>query len=278
MRVKRYIARKIYQVLFGDCEIAKINRFIDLAKHGDDLVEISAKLKVGASLFEFNAERISYSQVKMLFNEIDVFDNYCLQHVPGSNLTIVDIGAHIGVFPFVANRKIKSSTIYVVEPDQANLSLATKNMSDSTVKSSNSVKFFNFAISTERSKSKFYQSSKVDWRSTLLKSEAFLNHPGIDPGEFHSSYDVECVTLTDLLESIPEKKIDILKMTIAGEIEHQVLEIAFDAIRSRDIEFFALLVYPNNRDKVKSIFEDLGFTLWSTPRNNALHVYRRSRG
>ena len=112
------------------------------------------------------------------------------------------------------------------------------------------------AIGTKNQRQKLYLSEKLDWRSTILEKKEFLDK--IDDN-YKASYDVDVWTLEMLLSHIPEKVIDLCKMTIAGEIEAEVLESSSESILSKDIRIFSLLTYPVNSYRVRKFFKEIGY-------------------
>lgn len=249
---------------------------LDFAEHFDAASKVFASQKYNDQIFCFNLKRLTFAQLQTLFHEIDGNDNYCLKMAPRRGAVIVDIGMHIGVFPFVANQKLKNATIYCVEPDRDNMALAKSNLRLVTKKSSNNFLFYEIALGIKEGRTKFYVSDKIDWRSTILQKKSFLKNPLISKTEFTSTYDVPCLKLETFLRKIPQKKIHIFKMTVAGELEADLLEQSLPAFREKQIETFALLVYPRNLERVTKFFHGLRYREHSCPRKGVLRVFRRS--
>lgn len=273
LKIKKFLLK----IILHNQNALGSDRSIDLVCQFDKIQTLEGSISKYGSSFLFDAKRLSVSQLLKLFTEIDDLDNYCLNKIQKDGAVVIDVGAHIGVFPFVAVHKLTNSNIYVVEPDVQNMKLAKLNIQNSKQVSPNKIKFFDFALRARPGNADFFTSSKVDWRSSLIENKNFLNHKGIDPTEFTSTYQVDCQTLPYLLSILPEKKIDILKMTIAGQLEADILEASTNAILSKSIEFFALLVYPENESRVKAVFDKLGYQLHAQPRGRTLRVYRKSR-
>lgn len=274
--MKSLFKKVLLRLLFRSTSMSQIERGIDFGINLDKLKELNGIFSTNYGEFLFNAKRLSYSQLKMLFDEIGSRDNYHINLLPPDNAVVVDIGTHLGVLPYILTATTRNCKIYAVEPDRENRELAKINLDKLTAGSSNNISIYDYAIAPNRGNHNFYTSTKVDWRSTLLVDQNFLKNHSIEKDELVSSYRVECITLGDFLNQIEERRIHLLKMTIAGEIEADVIESSLDAIKSKEIDLFALLVYPRNEARVAAALGSVGFQLFSKPRNNSLRVYRRT--
>lgn len=269
------IKRLISRVIFPDLKSESISRALDLVANYDKLADLKASLITRFGPFSFDALRLSPSQLLMLFKEIDEFDNYCLDLIPQDNSVVVDVGTHIGVLPFIANNKLTNSRIFAVEPDRDNMLIARNNLESAFLRGTNQLTLLANAIAPSPGTLDFFVSNKVDWRSTLLINDKFLETKSIDEAELSSSYQVDCITLADLFAKINASRIDLLKITIAGSIEFDVLQASICQLEKVNITFIGLVVYPDNEDKVISLLNSLRFKLLSRPRSQSLMLFQK---
>ncbi len=116
--------------------------------------------------------------------------------------TVVDIGAHIGVFTVQATTS--SDTVICYEPDPRNFGLLQKNIA---LNGLNNVKALRQAVSDSRGIKRLWISEKKSYGHTFYPS----NGRG-----FVSAIDVESVTLADVFSSNGLDRIDFLKMHCEG--------------------------------------------------------------
>lgn len=202
--------------------------------------------------FYHNLERQPVVSLQILIERIWEFDCYRLGDISEADPVVMDVGAHLGVFSrFVLNRKPKARLI-ALEPDRENFSILHHNLSEYP-----DVSLLQRGLLDSGKELHFYTSREIDWRSTVLVNTNFLPRPEIAVGEYDSSYSIEVIDLDSLFSELNLPRLDLLKMTIPGEVEPLVLEGA-----SRVIDEFrplvSMSVYPVNRPKVEEYFEALG--------------------
>ena len=253
--IKIFFKRIFYKYFFPKNKYEETSLGIQLVKNFHQIESITASFKYQGGEIFFNPKRIYSSELLTIINEIGIKDNFLLNSLPKENSTIIDIGTYIGLLPVVANYKLNKAKIYCVEPDIDNFKFAKKNI-DQLPTTSNEFVLMDCAIGTKNQRQKLYLSEKLDWRSTILEKKEFLDK--IDDN-YKASYDVDVWTLEMLLSHIPEKVIDLCKMTIAGEIEAEVLESSSESILSKDIRIFSLLTYPVNSYRVRKFFKEIGY-------------------
>ncbi len=134
-----------------------------------------------------------------ILNEILRNDLYSQWPVNG---TVVDIGAHIGVFGIQASAS--SDTVICYEPHPRNFELLQKNI---VINAFNNVTALRQAVSDARGNKGLWVSEKKSYGHTF--------YPSKDRG-FVDTIDVESVTLKDVLSSNGLNSIDFLKMHCEG--------------------------------------------------------------
>ena len=134
-----------------------------------------------------------------ILNEILRNDLYSQWPVYG---TVVDIGAHIGVFAVQASAS--SDTMICYEPHPRNFKLLQKNIA---INALNNVKALRQAVSTERG-----------FKGLWVSERKSYGHPFYPPNgrRFIRTIDVESVTLMDVFCSNGLDRIDFLKMHCEG--------------------------------------------------------------
>ncbi len=118
------------------------------------------------------------------------------------NATVVDIGAHIGVFAVQASAS--SDTVICYEPHPRNFELLEKNIA---INALNNVKAFRQAVSDARGTKRLSVFEKKSYGHTFYPSNG---------RDFVNAIDVESVTLADVLSSNGLDRIDFLKMHCEG--------------------------------------------------------------
>jgi len=134
-----------------------------------------------------------------ILNEILRNDLYSQWPVNG---TVVDIGAHIGIFAIQASAS--SDTVICYEPHTRNFGLLQKNIALNAL---NNVKALRQAVSDSQGIKRLWISERKSYGHTFYPS----NGRG-----FVSAIDVESVTLADVFSSNGLDRIDFLKMHCEG--------------------------------------------------------------
>jgi FkbM family methyltransferase len=157
---------------------------------------------------------------------------------------VLDVGAHIGIFSRYILKRFPDAQIYAVEPDVDNFELLGMNVSPFR-----NVQCFQQGFLDKKDRLKFYRSRRLDWRSTFLVKKSFLDKEFFEPDEFETSYEVDVETIDDFTGRLGFEWLDMLKITIPGEVEPLVLAGA-----KKTIETFrphlTVSVYPENLDAV----------------------------
>lgn len=175
--------------------------------------------------------------------------------------TVVDVGAHIGLFSLYASRAIQAKRIVSVEPDSLNFELLSKNMSDNQVEGSTLVKA---AIAGDSGGRRMYISSSNTGGHSLYAGGG-------------SSRSVRAVSLLELFRSSGISECSLLKMDCEGA-EMEVLENTPDELL-RNVSIISLEyhfdAYPRERlERSKIRLESLGFVIEIRSTSKTLGILR----
>jgi FkbM family methyltransferase len=169
--------------------------------------------------------------------------------------TVLDLGAHKGVFSVDAARSGPDTRVVAVEPEPHNFELLLKNLELNEL---TNVKALNYAVWTTAGPTPFFLADS--WNHSLLCSN--------DEGESRQM-EVDSVTLSELIHCVGGT-VDLLKMDIEGA-EHSVLLEAQDKVL-RHVHRIALeyhTVQSRSSDLVcqdiRQHLESLGYRCFATP-------------
>lgn len=258
-RVILIITFVFFKILNRNISYENFLKTVDLIIKNSFFNKIITSISIKGNLFYFNIKRLSLDQLKTLFEKIDDNDSYFINKIK-NNATIIDIGTHIGAVPFVASLKLKNATFYCVEPDKENLELAKLNLIQmNDLKRNNKYFFYDNAIGFKSGNLDFYVSNKVDWRSSVVNYDQFNSKDLISKNEFSSTYKVKCITLNSFLNSIKIKNVDLLKITIPGEIENKIIKGCYERIKFLSPKLIAIFTYKSNRDEIEDLFLRLNY-------------------
>lgn len=202
--------------------------------------------------FYFDILRMSYSNCLFLINRIHEQDCYRLKDLVAEDPIIMDVGAHIGIFTrYVLNKKAKS-TVYAFEPDRESFRLLEMNFRDF-----HNVFCFQKACSNQKDYLELFTSKKIDWRSSLMIKKHFKGKPEFDSDEYSTSYRVEVTDIDSFVAEAGIKRLDLLKITVPGEIEHLVLSGATQTINEfrPQVSFY---IYHCNLQEIEAFFQKIG--------------------
>lgn len=124
--------------------------------------------------------------------------------------TIIDIGAHKGIFSCYASKRIGNGQVFAFEPANSNFKELVNHVSINHLKN---VKTFNLAVSNKSGKNIFFvaNSPRYSGRHSLYK-----------PAEEADKISVNTISLADIMKRNNLKKIDFLKMDCEGA-EYNIL-------------------------------------------------------
>ena len=129
--------------------------------------------------------------------------------------TVLDVGAHIGIFTLFAARAARKGKVYALEPAPENFRLARLNME---LNGANNVIGSNVAMSNETGKKEFFLSGQ--------NSGGHSFHP-LEPHQTQTLM-VDTISLEDFMEGNNISQIDFLKMDCEGEEYEIILEAPKD--------------------------------------------------
>lgn len=151
-----------------------------------------------------------------VFTEIWLDNIYLKKFNLNSSSTIIDIGAHIGLFSIFASRKFKNSKIYSVEPNSENFDLFKENIRMNKIQN---IKPFNFAVSSKNGSISFYINEKDSASHSIFKNKGKL-------------VNVKSCTLEKIIIDNKISTCDLLKMDCEGA-EYDILLNTPNEILSR---------------------------------------------
>lgn len=180
-------------------------------------------------------------------------DNQGCRNLPEKPETIVDIGAHVGIFSILMSKMYPDSRIYAVEPLLMNRANLLRNISQNNCRNIQSV---SLALSKDGGPVPLY----VHPGNT--GSASTFNTP-----EFNLEV-VPSVTLDALLTQIPEEKIDLMKVDIEGsEYEVFVHFNGWDKIKRLSIEVHGIIAL-TKEENVKLQENFVNFLFGKMPKEN----------
>jgi len=175
-----------------------------------------------------------------------------------SSDTVIDVGAHIGLFTLYASQSCKIGNIYSYEPVKENFEILKENMNINNLKN---VKIFNLAVSNSN--------------STIT---LFMNNDESGHSMFSESSENIIVKSTSLMKIFDDNKIkecNFLKLDCEGA-EYEIIEklpsTYFEMIEKIIIEYHMVDSHPELLEKLqnklsannfkfetKMLFSDIGF-------------------
>jgi FkbM family methyltransferase len=178
--------------------------------------------------------------------------------------TVIDIGAHIGLFSVFASRLLQAKRIISVEPDPANFELLSKNIYANRVEEATLVNAAIAGVSGER---RIYANS--------------LNTGG------HSFYPrgaswrlVRALSLEELFRSSGISECSLLKMDCEGA-EMEVLETVSDELLKKvsaiSLEYHLDAYLPERLWKFRKRMENFGFSIEVQPTGKTFGILRGMR-
>ena len=179
--------------------------------------------------------------------------------------TVVDIGAHIGLFSLFACRAIQANRIVSVEPDPLNFELLVENISANHVEGATLI---NAAIAGNSGERRMHTSP------SNTGGHSFYARGG-------SSRLVRVVSLSGLFRSSGITECSLLKMDCEGaemEILENTPDELFRNVSAISLEYH-LDAYSRERlERSKTRLESLGFILEIQPTSKAIGILRGIRG
>jgi FkbM family methyltransferase len=178
--------------------------------------------------------------------------------------TVVDIGAHIGLFSVFAARKLHARRIIGVEPDPPNFELLSRNIYANHLENAILV---NVAIADESGERRIYNNPSNSGGHSFYARGA-------------SSRLVTTLSLTELFKSSGVSECSLLKMDCEGA-EMEILENTPDEllriVSAISLEYHLDTYSPEWLEKLQKRVEGLGFLLQVRPTSKTLGILRGVR-
>ena len=163
------------------------------------------------------------------------------------NDTIIDIGAHIGLFSLFVSDNCKNGKIYCYEPITENYNILMKNIELNKIKN---IIPFNQAVSKENEKIKIYLNSDDSAHSIFSSGKDFVQ--------------VKSISIKSIFDNNKINNCNLLKLDCEGaeyEIIDSIPEEYFLRINKLIIEYHLASKKPILYDKLLKKLQDLSFTI-----------------
>jgi FkbM family methyltransferase len=187
--------------------------------------------------------------VKDIFVNKMYFQNNFYQ--PQSGDILIDIGAHIGLFPIFCHSQTEHNfTIHCFEPFSENLKLLTQNLEENHLE--NSVKIYPYAVFNQEGNQDLW--SHINTHSYYNPSffRNYVTPEGENPIFLGN---VPCISLDKCMEMTGAKTIDFLKIHCEGS-ELEILESASPETLKR-IKKIAVVCHQKLRPKCNQIIDKI---------------------
>lgn len=206
-----------------------------------------------------------------IVEEIYHFQAYDILFEPKENFTVVDLGAHIGIYTLKAAKKVgKEGRLISVEPEDRNYGLLVKNIRVNRCKNVIPVKL---AVSNFEGRARFYVKSSTLSHSLLRRLQIH------DEGNVQvlDTTEVIVTTLSQLAKILKVAKIDLLKVDVEG-VELEVLEGSDDLLSQHKISKMVIAAYhtSSNAITIKRYLEKLGYEVKITELAGRKYVHAMS--
>lgn len=216
------------------------------------LIHCYAEIEMSGTPFYFDSLRLSYSNVTTLMERIQNKDCYRLCRIETEQPVVLDIGAHIGVFCRYALLQKPEGRVYAVEPDSDNFRVLCMNL-----KPFRNAVCFQKGVLDRKESLELYTSRRLDWRSTLMVKDEFARRNEFEPGEYVTRYRVEVTDLDSFVAEQKLNRVDLLKITVPGEIEPAILLGALEMINAYRPQI-SLYAYAENSSELDRFFKRVG--------------------
>jgi FkbM family methyltransferase len=175
-----------------------------------------------------------------------------------SSDTVIDIGAHIGLFTLYASQNCKNGNIYSYEPVKENFNVLKENI---TINNLKNVKIFNLAVSKSNSTIKLFMNNDESGHSMFSKSSENII--------------VNSTSLMKIFDENNIKKCNFLKLDCEGAEYEIIKNLPLEYFQKIDklvieyhmadshpeflIELKEILLKQNFEIETKKLFSDIGF-------------------
>lgn len=224
------------------------DKLADALYFSDKLVSAMSAMQLHDAPFHFNLLRLGVSELLFLFERIAEKDSYMLSCMRKQDPVIVDVGAHLGVMSRHAKHVFPGARVLSVEPDPENFALLTRNM-----EGLENCSCHHLGVLDGPDELVLEVSKLVDWRSSFVLDEQFRK---VDE-TYTEACRVQVVGLDDFLADQGVGHVDLLKITVPGELEMRVLRGAQRTIETCRPQV-AVYVYDSMMEEARAFFTGLG--------------------
>ena len=192
-------------------KIKYLFRAIFLLKNWYDFILVYYRLN-NKKYVDLNTRNNSSLKIRTQSSDIHVFaeiwlDNVYLQKFNlNENSTVIDIGAHIGLFSLFISKKLKNAKIYSYEPNLENHNLMIENIKKNCAQN---ISAFNVAVSSQLGSTLLYLDEKDSAAHSVFKKTAL-------------SVNVNSVTLEKIIKDNKISSCELLKLDCEGA-EYEIL-------------------------------------------------------
>jgi len=163
---------------------------------------------------------------------------------PKEGFTVVDVGAHVGIYTVKAGRRAgKQGRVISIEPDPYNYKLLINNVRMNNL--DKNVIPINIALGNFKGKARLYLGCRGKYHSLLPISRRFI--------------EVDVNTLDGLMEELDLRRCDLLKIDVEG-YELEVLKGAEDTLKNTSMVVVAAYHTPGEAKSVQDFLRSKGFT------------------
>jgi len=191
-----------------------------------------------------------------IVEEIYYFQTYDRLFEPKRNFTVIDVGAHIGIYTLRAAKKVgEKGRVIAVEPEDENYRVLMKNIKINRYKNVVPVKL---ALSDFEGTARFYVKSMT--LSHSLRENVEI-HNGCAPArEVVGITEVTVTSLTKLMDKLGVPKIDLLKIDAEG-VEFEVLKGSNELLAQHRISKVVVAAYHTSDESrvIKEYLEKFGY-------------------
>ena len=205
-------------------EIIRLIGFTDILKVCMLMIagakETRIRLPDGSSLL------VELDQLPELFNNllhIHYYRDYAFQRtaMPRSGWKVIDVGAYIGAYTIWCARRVgDKGEVVALEPHPRNFTLLKRNININRLRN---VKVLPYALSSYDGGATLYSPKYRALASLRREHVEYLSGGPVE------KYNVKCITLRTLLETLNLNHVELLKLDIEG-LEYKVLENSLDIL------------------------------------------------
>jgi FkbM family methyltransferase len=195
----------------------------------------------------------------MAFTHVWVIGEYSKKGFEiNDNDSIIDVGAHIGLFSLFVSQFCKKGKIFSFEPIKENFELLKENIKINEIKN---ISIFNEAVSDISSKITLYQNEDEAGHSKFIKTSNSVQVNAISIKEFFDNENIENCNLLkldcegseyEIIESLPE---NYLKKVDKIIIEYHLADTKPELLE----ELKSKLINLSYNISIKPLFDNIGF-------------------